>query len=59
VPWLGEVIPPLYRSMESHLTTGWTIVDSTNQSVDETVDEILARTGARSPAHDATEAPAD
>jgi len=48
LPWLGEVVPPLYRSMESHLTTGWTVIDSSDLTIDETVDEILARTGGRS-----------
>ena len=59
LPWLGEVIPPLYRSMESHLTTGWTVVDSSALTVEETVDEILARTGVRPPAHDPAEGSTD
>jgi chloramphenicol 3-O-phosphotransferase len=45
LPWLREVVPPLYAAMESHLTTGWTVVDSSTSTVQETVDEILARTG--------------
>ena len=59
LPWLGEVIPPLYRSMESHLTTGWTVVDSSALTVEETVDEILGRTGVRPPAHDPAEGSTD
>lgn len=59
LPWFEEVIPPLYRSMASHLTVGWTVVDSSALTVEETVDEILARTGVRPPAHDPAEAPTD
>jgi chloramphenicol 3-O-phosphotransferase len=57
LPWIGEVVPPLYRSMERHLTTGWTVVDSSDLDINETVDEIFARTGVRNPAHDRTRAP--
>ena len=59
LPGLGEVVPPLYRSMESHLTNGWTVVDSSALTVEETVDEILARTGVRPPAHDPADGSTD
>ena len=41
---LDGVIPVLHRAMAEHLTTGWTVVDSSALTVQETVDEILSRT---------------
>ena len=55
LPWIAEVVPPLHGLMEAHLTTGWTVVDSSELTVEETVDEILARTGVRPPEDGSTD----